>query len=109
MKCKDCDCCKQGWFKSMPSNYVCTGVKEPFVIDNIYNECTEYPEKRSDKNIGDDLMNICEKEINMTSDDVAALLVDLYGEYMVSIGGYENDKNKMYAKAVGIAIRMLTD
>ena len=42
MKCKDCNSCKQGWFKSSPELYVCTGVKHPFVIDNIEQECTEY-------------------------------------------------------------------
>lgn len=42
MKCKDCKHCKQGWFKSKPNEYVCIGVKEPFVISNIENECTEY-------------------------------------------------------------------
>ena len=45
MKCKDCDCCRPGWFKSSPDKYVCIGVKEPFVIDDINNNCTEYPEK----------------------------------------------------------------
>ena len=44
MKCKDCDCCKSGWFKSSPEKYVCVGVKHPFVIDDINNNCTEYPE-----------------------------------------------------------------
>ena len=45
MKCKDCDSCRLGWFNSKPESYVCIGVKEPFVIENINNECTEYPEK----------------------------------------------------------------
>ena len=45
MKCKDCDACHKGYFKSKPDDYVCTGVYEPFVISNIDNECTEYPEK----------------------------------------------------------------
>lgn len=37
MKCKECDACvKQG------NEYVCIGVKEPFVIDNIEMECSEY-------------------------------------------------------------------
>lgn len=40
-------------------------------------------------------------------DDVAALLVKLYGDYKVSVGGFEDDKSKDYAMAVGIAIRML--
>lgn len=43
MKCRDCDCAKRGWFKSLPDAYVCIGVKEPFVISNYPNaECTEY-------------------------------------------------------------------
>lgn len=42
MKCKDCDCCKQGWFSYRPKDYVCIGVKHPFVISDINHECTEY-------------------------------------------------------------------
>ena len=45
MKCKDCNSCKLGHFKEMPNDYVCTGVKYPFVIKDIEHECTEYPEK----------------------------------------------------------------
>lgn len=41
---------------------------------------------------------------NMTMDEVAALLVQLYAAHRDSYG--QNDK---YAKAVGIAIRMLSD
>lgn len=42
MKCKFCDACKKGYFKSKPNSYICTGVKEPFVINDIEQECTEY-------------------------------------------------------------------
>ena len=42
MKCKDCDACHKGYFKSKPDDYVCIGVCEPFVIRNIDNECIEY-------------------------------------------------------------------
>jgi hypothetical protein len=49
MICKDCDACRKGFFKSRPSEYVCIGVKEPFVIEDIYQECTEYPEKRDNE------------------------------------------------------------
>ena len=35
MKCKDCASCKKGWFKSSPDEYVCIGVKNPFVINDI--------------------------------------------------------------------------
>lgn len=41
----------------------------------------------------------------MESDDVAALLVKLYADYRCYYGGDNDD----YAKAVGIAIRMLND
>ena len=46
MKCIDCNCCRKGWFDFAPDVYVCIGVKEPFAINNINRECTEYPEKR---------------------------------------------------------------
>lgn len=42
MKCKDCFACVKGWFGSNPLAYVCIGVKEPFVINDINAECTEY-------------------------------------------------------------------
>lgn len=45
MKCKDCHACRKGFFQSKPEAYVCIGVKEPFVIDDINVGCTEYPEK----------------------------------------------------------------
>ena len=48
MKCKDCDACHKGYFQSKPDDYVCIGVYEPFVIENIDKECTEYPEKNKD-------------------------------------------------------------
>lgn len=48
MKCKECDCAKRGYFKSVPDAYVCTGVKEPFVIRDYPNaECTEYKNKQN--------------------------------------------------------------
>lgn len=42
---------------------------------------------------------------NMDTDEVAALLVQLYADYQHYYGSGNDD----YAKAVGIAIRMLTD
>lgn len=49
----------------------------------------------------------------MSTDDVAALLVELYGEYREetsnSFGDEKKKRSQMYAKAIGIAIRMLTD
>lgn len=49
MKCRDCNYCEKGWFESKPYLYVCTGVKHPFAISNIDNECTEYVYKREQK------------------------------------------------------------
>lgn len=46
---------------------------------------------------------------DLTTDEVAALLVKLYGEYIHNCGGFGETQNNHYAKAVGIAIRMLTD
>ena len=40
--CKNCDCCHLGYFKSKPNAYVCTGVAEPFIIEDINAWCTEY-------------------------------------------------------------------
>ena len=49
MKCKECESCYKGFFKSKPDKYVCIGVAEPFVISDINQECTEYPDKRKIK------------------------------------------------------------
>ena len=49
MKCKECYACRKGWFPSKPNDYVCTGVKEPFVIEDVNVDCTEYDEIRSMK------------------------------------------------------------
>ena len=46
MKCRDCTSCKKGWFSSNPNEYVCIGVKEPFTINDINAECTEYKDTR---------------------------------------------------------------
>lgn len=45
----------------------------------------------------------------MTTDEVATLLVKLYADYKCAIGNYTDENSEQYAKAVGIAIRMLTD
>lgn len=46
---------------------------------------------------------------DMTTDDIAALLVKLYGEYVNKCGGFGVSENDNFARAVGMAIRMLTD
>jgi hypothetical protein len=49
MKCKDCDCCRKGWYSNSPDTYICTGVKIPFVIEDINAVCTEYLYKQEDE------------------------------------------------------------
>lgn len=44
MKCRDCPACDKGFFKSKPDTYVCIGVPEPFVINDINADCTQYRE-----------------------------------------------------------------
>lgn len=46
---------------------------------------------------------------NMTTDDVAALLVKLYGKYINQCGDFGEEENDNFARAVAIAVRMLTD
>lgn len=54
MKCRDCNHAKRGFFKSVPDAYICTGVKEPFVISNYPDaECTEYKDKKNSLTIND--------------------------------------------------------
>lgn len=38
MKCIECDCCKL----VLPDKYICIGVKEPFMIEDVNAVCTEY-------------------------------------------------------------------
>lgn len=53
MKCIECDACRKGFWKSKPEAYICIGVKEPFEINDVYQQCTEYPEKREQQpNVG---------------------------------------------------------
>lgn len=49
MKCLECRACHKGWFKSKPNDYVCTGVPEPFIIEDVHAECTEYEFNREAK------------------------------------------------------------
>lgn len=42
MTCRECKCIRKGWIKSRPDEYWCIGVKHPFKVENIHQECTEY-------------------------------------------------------------------
>jgi len=44
--CKECDCCRKGFFKSKPEAYVCIGAKNPFEIKDINAPCTESREPK---------------------------------------------------------------
>ena len=74
MKCKSCSSCRKGYFESKPDKYVCIGVKEPFVIEDINNECTEYPEKNSELN---NKNNVHTKHISLNvSEEIRHILPD---------------------------------
>lgn len=45
MKCKNCASCYKGYYRSRPNDYVCIGVPEPFIINDIDKECRCYPDK----------------------------------------------------------------
>lgn len=42
MICKDCAAMRKNWDKNNPDDAYCIGVKHPFKIKDINNECTEY-------------------------------------------------------------------
>lgn len=42
MKCKECDACVKKFYTNNTYAYVCNGVPEPFIIDDIEQECTAY-------------------------------------------------------------------
>lgn len=46
MKCRDCDYKMEGFFACESDKYACIGVKEPFILDSLDNECPAYPEYR---------------------------------------------------------------
>ena len=49
MKCKDCPSCMRGYFGSKPNDYFCVGVKHPFLISNIDDECMKDENKHTAK------------------------------------------------------------
>lgn len=57
MKCINCNCCRKGWFDYAPDAYVCTGVKNPFIIYNVEDECTEYLDKRNAATVQDAIVH----------------------------------------------------
>ena len=49
MKCIECDSCVKGFFNNQPELYACIGVKHPYIIRDVNQECAEYPELRERK------------------------------------------------------------
>lgn len=90
MKCRDCDCCRLGYFKSNPDKYVCIGVKNPFVINDINVECTEYPEKRSEETI----MNTAEMWLKANKDGKIYECIDGDIAYSKDMGLVDKDDFK---------------
>lgn len=49
MKCSECNSCVKGFFNNQPELYTCIGVKHPYIIRDVNQECAEYPELRERK------------------------------------------------------------
>ena len=78
MKCRDCAYCFEGWFESKPNAYVCIGVKNPFVIEDIDVECTEYPERRSKPKVKPKPLHVKVERIEIVK----------HGEWLINPDGY---------------------
>ena len=70
--CVNCKCCVKGYFPSKPNEYVCTGVREPFIIGNVFKECTERKHKKKK-------MTNFEKIKAMSVEDMALFLYTFNG------------------------------
>jgi hypothetical protein len=100
MKCKDCVCCKLGWF-GISSDYVCTGVKEPFVIKDINEDCPEYAKECWNYNKPDNTKQIKDSIVyfqNWIKDDLKELDGDTESDYAQFI----LDKHKYINVAIGV-------
>lgn len=73
MKCRECLHCRKGWFESKPDTYVCIGVKNPFVIENINVKCTEYPE-RAELQVGKKYVSNADVIRSMTDEELSWFL-----------------------------------
>lgn len=83
MKCKFCYACKKGYFESKPDSYVCTGVKEPFIINDIEQECTEYKNTKTTYDKIKEINNHNLEELYLTVENGCASDIEL------------NDMNKL--------------
>ena len=106
MKCRDCPSCHRVVRTERDRNiikYMCWGVKEPFEINNINKDCTEYSEERSSPNTSElieklwehyedyrqgrtqSLFNICLdcKQAADKLDQLQRFIDDMYGDHYV--------------------------
>lgn len=89
MKCRDCEACHKGWFASKPNEYVCTGVKNPFVIKDINEQCTEYKWNRREIPTEDCLIVTFD---NAPYDDPILLISKQNGEDIEIVNSFKNEE-----------------
>lgn len=87
MKCKECDSCTKGRF-----DYMCMGVKEPFVIKDINQDCTEYPKITITRaHTYDDVKNAIDFLNNQIRSDLKELDGDRTSEFAkMLLAGHRN-------------------
>lgn len=89
MRCRDCEACHKGWFKSKPDEYICTGVKVPFVIKDIDEQCTEYDWKRREIPTEDCLIITFD---NPPYDDATLLVTKQKGKNIEVVNGFKGEE-----------------
>lgn len=103
MKRIECRCCHRGWLKSQPNSYVCTGVAEPFVISDVYAECTEYKYNREaapDIKTEDCLVLGFDRSV---SDDACLVISRVNGESVVILNAITGENAlEIYKNLIGI-------
>lgn len=87
MKCKDCHCRRLGWDKSNPNDYICIGVREPFVIKDINKECSEYDEHGNPIDGREDEEDVIDKFIRVgCTKDIANELIRVVERFCAETG-----------------------
>ena len=100
MKCKECGSCRKGWFRWTPNEYVCIGVPEPFIIEDINAECTEYEDLRNKKLPTEDCLVV---SFDKNPNDSTVLLVSrVDGKDMECINMlWDEEALEVYKKLLG--------
>lgn len=103
------ECPKCGWIREgLDSTRYCPECGEDLLTMSLHKKDGD---KVEDKTEGEEMKyEVLEKDDDyMTSDKIADLLVSLYAEYRRYSDILGFSCNKDYSKAVGVAIRMLSD